>query len=304
MCDKCSFTIDYTAPLHKAFVHSQLDGMCKNSMASNYSRKPYKRGVRVYEPDQNNKLRMLIQWNPFHESIPFIRVDFNPAYADPYHVFATLEGILPGGLADISNHAIITRFDATVDLTGIKPHQLLAYYEKKRISEVHCKSGVIETLYLGERGSNNQVAIYDKQLQIKEKNQKFGLNLTAPKKHTTRVEIRMKPECTFDNLIAVKNPFEKLMLRVEFHHYETEELWRLFMVATRHLGLQAALYQLDPYNRQKFRERVEATPNTWWKPKIIWNDWAKVVQSITSPPKGNAWVDGVIGAINCTDALA
>lgn len=300
MCDKCSFTIHYQKLPDRDFVSSQLEGMLKCSLGSNYFRKPYKRGIKIYEPDQNNKLRMLIQWSPIFESVAYLRVDFNPAYADSNHIFATLIGVLPGGLDDIRSHGVITRFDATVDVTGIKPHQLLAYYPKKRISEVHCKSGEIETLYLGEAGGNNRIVIYDKQLQIKEKNQKFGLKLPELKKHTTRIEIRMKPECTFKELLAIENPFDKLMLRVEFEHYEKEELWRLFMVAARFLGLQDALYQLDDHTRKKFRERVEATPNAWWKPKEIWNDWSKVVHLICEPLNSKSWATEIIGAINCT----
>ena len=282
-CDKLSFTLDYQSKFDQQKVASTLDEMLKYKIASNYGRKPYKRGIRVYEPNIKNQLCMLIQWHPFHETIPFVRVDFNPSYADITHIYALLSEILPGGLDDISEVAKVTRLDATVDLANIKPHQLLAYYPQKQISQIYCKSGNIETLYLGKRGENNLIVIYDKQLEIKEKNQKYGLNLPELKKSTTRIEIRMKPDCGFSELLNVENPFKKLLLRVEFDHYEDEQLWRLFMATVRHRGLQDSLSLLDDATRKKFRDRVSATPNSWWKPDEIWKAWPKLVDGLRNP---------------------
>ena len=77
VCDKLSFTLDYQSKSDQQNVASGLDEMLKFKLATNYGRRPYKRGIRVYEPDIKNQLRMLIQWQPFHESTPFVRVDFN-----------------------------------------------------------------------------------------------------------------------------------------------------------------------------------------------------------------------------------
>jgi hypothetical protein len=283
VCDKLSFTLDYQSKSDQHNVASGLDEMLKFKLAKNYGRRPYKRGIRVYEPDIKNQLHMLIQWQPFHESTPFVRVDFNPSHADIAHIYATLTTILPGGLDDLNNFAKVTRLDATVDLGNIKPQQLLAYYPQKQISQIHCKSGNIETLYLGKRGEDNLIVIYDKQLEIKEKNQKYGLNFPEPKSKTTRVEIRMKPDCGFAELINVENPFKKLLLRVEFEYYEDEQLWRLFMATVRHRGLQDSLSLLDDATRKKFRDRVSATPNSWWKPDEIWKAWPKLVGDLLNP---------------------
>lgn len=282
-CDKLSFTLDYQSTSEKQKVASMLEEMLAYKLASSYGRKPYKRGIRVYEPNVKNQLRMLIQWHPFHESIPFVRVDFNPSHADIEHIYATLLQVLPGGFGDLSNLAKVTRLDATVDISNIKPHQLLAYYPQKQISQIHCKSGNIETLYLGKRGDDNLIVIYDKQLEIKEKNQKYGLKLPELKVRTTRVEIRMKPDCGFSELMNVENPFKKLLLRVEFDYYEDEQLWRLFMATVRHRGLQDSLSLLDEATRKKFRDRVNATPNSWWKPDEIWMAWPKLVEGLCNP---------------------
>lgn len=282
-CDKLAFTIPYKSKAEKQKVGSSLEEMLKLKMASSYGKGRYRRGIRVFEPDLNNRLRMLIQWNPYDESAAYVRVDFNPTYADTLNVYATLSQVLPGGLDDLASFAKITRFDAAVDLTNIKPHQLLAYYPQKQISQIECKSGNIETLYLGKRGQSNLVVIYDKQLQIKEKNQKYSLKLPELKQRTTRIEIRMTPECGFADLVKVENPFKKLSLRVEFDYYENEQLWRLFMATVRHRGMQDSLSLLDDATRKKFRERVLATPNSWWKPDEIWEGWPKLVEDLCNP---------------------
>lgn len=282
-CDKLAFTIPYKSKAEKQKVASSLEEMLKLKMASSYGNYPYRRGIRVFNPDMNNRMRMFIQWNPYDENAAYVRVDFNPTYADKLHVYAILSEVLPGGLDDLANLAKITRFDAAVDLSNIKPHQLLAYYPQKQISRIHCKSGNIETLYLGKRGQSNMVVIYDKQLQIKEKNQKYGLKLPELEQRTTRIEIRMTPECGFAALTKVQNPFKKLTLSVESHHYQNEQLWRLFMATVRHRGLQDSLPLLDEATREKFRKRVIATPDSWWKPEEIWKAWPKLVEDLCNP---------------------
>lgn len=282
-CDKLAFTIPYKSKAEKHEVASALEAMLKLKMASSYGKYPYRRGIRVFEPDLNNRLKMLIQWNPYDENASYVRVDFNPTYADKLNVYATLSEVLPGGLDDLASFAKITRFDAAVDLNNIKPHQLYAYYPQKQISEIYCKSGNIESLYLGKRGQSNMVIIYDKQLQIKEINQKYGLKVPELKQRTTRVEIRMTPECSFAALINVQNPFKKLTLKVESHHYQNEQLWRVFMATVRHRGLQDSLSLLDDATREKFRKRVIATPDSWWKPAEIWKAWPKLVEDLCNP---------------------
>jgi hypothetical protein len=162
----------------------------------------------------------------------------------------------------------------------VRPDQLQAYYPSKQISRVHCKSGRLESLYIGKRGEDNFVRIYDKKLHSQEMNAQFGLKLPVPLTETTRIEICMMPKCGFESLISVANPFEKLILETQFPSFEKEQLWRTFRVAAQFIGLPSALLMLDPTTRAKYIARFKATPSTWWKPQEIWKQWPSVVEGV------------------------
>lgn len=288
VCDKLSVTIDYKNEKDRLQLIAQLNDLSQQSeMVYQFKKWPYQYGLRVREPDIKNRLLMLIQWKPVLQGMGFFRVDFNPAHADMSNVFAVLDAVLPGGYADLKAFGKITRFDASVDLSNIRPDGLLAYYPKKQISQIHCKSGKIETLYLGKRGEGNLVVIYDKQREIKEKNQKYKLDIPELKIKTTRVEIRMHPDCNFENFLKIENPFSNLDLKSEFGYFEDEELWRLFIATCRHRGEVDALALLDSETRKKFRSRILAMPCSWWQPNLIWIDWPSVVNNIFESPKSS-----------------
>ena len=181
---------------------------------------------------------------------------------------------------DVTKLGVVTRFDAAVDLLGVCPDELLAYYPSKQISVVHCKSGKMETYSLGKKGEDNYVQLYDKQLEVKEKNAKFGLKNKVPDTAVTRIEIRMKPDCKFSDLLVVKNPFKKLILKTHYPETKQTELWRLFIATARFSGLQSALQMLDPATRIKFQKRIQEYPSAWWKPDDVWKAWPGVVSGL------------------------
>lgn len=275
-CDKLSFTVDYLLKSE----HQHLEQTVKDlgSQAMPYKRRPYKKGVKVYQGEYPSQMMMVIQWEPIHSGVAFLRVDFNPSKADTAHVFNVLNEVLPDGWADVLTRAVFTRFDAAVDVQGVMPHQLLAYYPKKTVSRIHCKSGVIETMYIGTAEAANRVVVYDKRLQVMEMNKKFNLKLPLPKAATTRVEIRMKPDVQADGLVGLENPFENLLLRqYSLLPKDGPELWRTFVALVQFRGAQDALLVLDQPTRDKFRATLKAVPCNWWRPEKLWEGWANLV---------------------------
>lgn len=275
-CDKLSFTVEYLEISEHQHIEKTVKALGK--LAVPYKKRPYRKGVKVYEGEYPSQMTMLIQWEPIHSGVSYLRVDCNPAHADMNQVFAILNEVLPGGFDDVLLRAVFTRFDAAVDITGILPHQLLAYYPKKTVSQIHCKSGRIETLYLGTPEAANRVVIYDKLLQIKETNKKYHLSQTLPKLPTTRVEIRMKPEVQASGLGPFENPFSNLLLK-QFSMLSEEgpELWRTFVALLPIRGAQDALLLLDEQTRKKFRMKLKMVPCNWWKPENIWQGWDKLL---------------------------
>ena len=210
-----------------------------------------------------------------------MRVDFNPHYVDMEQACALLIQILPGGLDDLYSKARITRFDVSVDLVGILPDEFLAYASGKSISKVYCKSGKTETLELGASESPNIVVIYNKQLEVKEKNIKKKTNIPVPKEPTTRVEIKLKPGMDIEGLISIANPFQSLVIRpfaaLSFVQTET---WRLFVAVAQWRGAQDALLMLDEDTRKVFRKQIESVKCDWYNPDAIWSTWQKLLSEV------------------------
>jgi hypothetical protein len=280
VCDKLSFVLAYQTKAEQDAVAAGLEEIITYKMGSPYRKRPYKCGVKLYEPEVQNKLRMLAQWSPMHEGIPFARIDLNPSHADMFAIKATLLTAIPNWESDVSSLARVTRFDAAVDLVGVRSDELLAYYPSKQISQTYSKSSRMESYYIGKPGEDNFIAIYDKRLQIKEKNAKYGLKIPIPAFEITRVEIRMKPDCSFQCLLDMANPFEKLTLKTHQNFPKNDELWELFVATARYEGLQNALQRLNPATRLKFHKRIKDYPSVWWKPKEIWAAWPGLVTEL------------------------
>lgn len=280
-CDKLSFTIDYINHDEQAHIVQVINELVLSKMAQPYWRWPYKKGVCIYLGEYPSQIRMIILWEPSYAGAGYMRVDLNPNYADMDYVYALLSQILPGGITDVYLKARITRFDVSVDLVGIRPDEFLAYASGKQISKIHCKSGKTETLYLGGQDSDNMIAIYNKQLEVKEKNNKYKTNIPVPKWPTTRLEIRLKPGMDIEGLIDFANPFENLVIR-PFASVPVvdSELWRLFVALAQFRGAHDALLMLDESNRKKFRQRIEAVKCDWWNPAIIWGTWEELLSEV------------------------
>src|SRR5450759_357481 len=279
-CDKLSFTIDDIDNYDCAHIVHVINELVSLKLARKHWSKNYKHCVSIFEGEFPSKMLMLVQWEPHFMNAGYIRVELNPNYADMNHVCALLMEILPGGIEDVHTKARITRFDVSLDLVGLQPDELLAYAPGKQISRIYCKSGKIETLYLGGYDSGT-IVIYDKQLEVKEKNSKYKTNIPVPKEPTTRIEIRLKPGMGIDELLHIKNPFQTLVIRtfasMSFVH---TELWRLFFAVAQSRGAQDALLMLDENTRKKFRPQIESVKCDWYNPDAIWSTWHQLLSEV------------------------
>ncbi len=280
-CDKLSFTIGYKSSSEQAHIASAGNELLAMKGSLPYNRRPYKKGVRIYSGDYPSSVRMLIQWAPNKPDKSFLRVDFNPAYADMDDVWTKLDIILPGGIDDYQTKSTITRFDATVDIYGYTPAELFASYPSMSITKLECKSGEIESLYLGSAEASKRIVIYDKMRHIKEMKKKYHLSLPFPKCPTTRVEIRITDGVHAQDLVNFANPFSKLLLRpAALMPPANNQAWKLFVALARHRGAQDALLLLNESTRKTFKAKIETAPNNWWKPTEVWKSWPTLVSNV------------------------
>lgn len=162
-CDKFTFTIDYKSEAEKQHVLKAIKELksYKTMYAGSFSKQSYKQGVFIC-PDENIlSERMLILCGPKTSGKSFLRVAYNPARIDLEGCYSILHELLPGGVEDIKTRACCTRFDATVDVKGITPDQLLVYYSKMQVSRSFRKGGRCETLDIGRYDGDRRAVIYD-----------------------------------------------------------------------------------------------------------------------------------------------
>lgn len=304
-CDKLSMTLQIPSPSERATLINRLEKDLDDGYSYWGPKGRYKRGFRyiahsdnyyTVPNDSGDDYNLVIQCDPFDESLGFFRMEVNPSKAVMVKVKKTIDKLLPGGYARLTKQGRITRFDATVDVQDVQIDELLFYHPKMTKTGHFLKSGAVETVYIGSQDSLKQFCIYDKAAEIHRKNQQKKvewLKEPAPKKPVTRIEARIYPkgEMTFNSLLSFQNPFEKLRvsaLKSLSTQYENDFIWKLFIDSCRFRTMQAALLRLPKNERAKYQCRIkEAGFVGWWKPNNVWEQLPKVVQRITSPSK--AW---------------
>jgi len=282
-CDKLTFTIDYKHPVERAWVSDRMKEFCSQKLqVKQHPGQRYKHRVFVYQGAYPSTMQMLIEYEPKASGLSYVRIDFNPAHCDMDAVKALLLSVLPGGLDDLPVRAKVTRIDLSVDLIGVHIDSLLLAFPGMQVSQVHCKSGLTETLYLGGYEGAKHVVVYDKVQEVKHLNATKHLKKQLPADPTTRIEIRLRPECGLAQLADMENQFKKLILSSWATAPKQDNLtWKLFIALAQCRGLHDALLMIDDKPlRKKYREQVAGASPHWWKGDSIWEGWPKVLTEV------------------------
>src|ERR1022692_3857131 len=205
-CDKLAIVIQYKTSAERNHVRQGLKYLKYNShghYAYDGGKAKYKSGFYLYVELSEMVSKLLIQADPKYYTDHFLRVDYNPAHADPGTVRWLLDQVLPGGWMDIATHSTCTRFDATVDVTGVSVEELLVCYPQMSRSRVICKSGKTETYELGAYQGDKHVVIYEKCAEIKQWNAKHAIKKAVPTCPVAALEIVLRPSIPFDGLIQL-----------------------------------------------------------------------------------------------------
>lgn len=279
-CDKFTFTVNYKTPAerqHVLKVIKELKGY-KTMYAGTFSKQSYKQGIFVC-PDENvMSERLLILCDPKQPEKSFLRVAYNPARIDLEGCYGILGTLLPGGIADIRERGCCTRFDATVDVKGITPDELLVYYPKMQVSRSFRKSGHCETLDLGRYDGDRRAVVYDKVAKIKRWNEQHMVKQPVPRKLTTRIEMVMRPGLVYEGMVGISNPLAPLSISTFAALSGTDtELFRMFIAAAQVHGAHDMLAILGENNRKLFKKILDQCASPWWEPEKLWNQWPKLL---------------------------
>ena len=284
-CDKFTFTINYKSGTERKHVLNcikELKGY-KTMFAGSFSKQSYKQGVFIC-PDENvMSERLLILCDPKNPEKSFLRVAYNPARIDMLGCSGILSQLLPGGIEDIRERGRCTRFDATVDATGITPDQLLAYYSGMQVSRSYRKSGHCETLDIGRYDGDRRAVVYDKVAQAKRWNENHVVKVPVPKEPTTRLEIVMRHGLDYKGMGVIKNPLTPLSISTFAALSGTDtDLFRMFMAAAQAHGAHDMLLLLGENTRKQYRKILGQSGCPWWQPEKLWLQWPTLLEQTFS----------------------
>jgi len=281
-CDKFTFTVDYNSADEKQHILQTIKELksYKCMYAGSFSKMHYKEGIFVC-PDENKlSERMLILCGPKKPGKAFLRVGYNPARIDADACWNILNALLPGGIEDIQKFATCTRLDATVDVTGVHPDQILVYYPKMQVSRSFRKGGHCETLEMGRYDGDKRIVVYDKVAKIKHWNEKHAMKQPVPDKPTTRIEIVLRPGLPFNGMLGLTDMFSPLNIAayVPTAHAETKsETFRMFIAASQVHGAHDMLLLLNESTRKAFKKILGQSACPWWQPAKLWGQWPALV---------------------------
>lgn len=278
-CDKMSLT--YEPPIED---HAKIIVNVKMMLEEGYAKPSYTpmydKSISVFLGNSTDD-KLLIQYRPKMVGPKFVRLEFNPSKGFLPEIGLLLNMVFPQGVKGILEHSACTRGDLTVDCHGIDINDLLVWYPQFQRTQSFCRSGKLQTYYLGATDSSLRICVYDLVAKLKRENYKRNCKHEIPGHAVTRVEARVRKDVALKSLGTIPNPFKALHIatysRLPKAH---DEKFNLFMEVCRSRGTQDALLMLDESTRKVFRQKLETGKCKWWQPDDIGMQWPLVVKTL------------------------
>jgi hypothetical protein len=162
-----------------------------------YSKSPYRSVIDLRIPDNafTEDNLVLLELDAKVKGISFLRIEYSPSKV-PFSVLsACLNDIMPKGIDCIFEKGKVTRLDIAMDIKDVKPYQIILDYMKSRFRTSIIESGRPDSIYIGKDTGENQVYMYDKAKEMKDKNKIKPLSeFQFPEYDITRIELRHRPD--------------------------------------------------------------------------------------------------------------
>lgn len=196
LIDKLSVCVNYTDPDLRQDIrvglYQQANDVSAGIISASGKSGGYKIGLRLHFPLPEGTFsrdHALIQADPYNQSAPFIRCEFNPAKAGPSGIDELKLFLLvatPGGYKDFIASGRVTRLDLAVDVPGVDVDRICIRFKRTRAGCVFTGAdGGLETLYSG-RSRGNQLVVYDRLKKLGKKEAHCATETV------TRIEVRLK----------------------------------------------------------------------------------------------------------------
>ena len=249
----------------------------------------------------------LCQLDPVQEKVAAFRMEYNPANlatGDGKVLKEHLQGLFLDEYHAVMSHARITQIDVAVDIANVQMGELLVSERRRRKSAVWGKefdrNGALETVYLGAPRSDEQIRVYNKEVQLRVSGgPDLGYRLTrveavliprvpvpltvADKGDTTNpVQTRYQSGILLHQTGRLENPFARIQLASvsALEKLGAHYRGRLFLACCHHNGTQSALNILPDALRKRYVKRLLRAEFDWWQPETIWKSLDDALKSL------------------------
>lgn len=213
-----------------------------------------------------------IHVGPYYEENAFLRFEWSPANAGDigYESVSDFINYLADHCHGITRHSFnITRLDFAVDITGVRPDDLIIDIAgMRRSAGDYDVNGRTETLEIGHKKGKRRYIIYDKTVEAATR------RVVMPQ--VTRFEARLRDNFSTSDLQSISNPL--LPVRVEEWIHITDAVISdrrriMFLDSCRYRGKMAALRFYSSNGRQQMREWLNRVARAaWWEPEGLWRE--------------------------------
>ena len=218
----------------------------------------YREGLKLADPVASREY-VLIQWAPYLlGSVPFVRVEFNPAKALGFR--DVLTGHILPFLEREWSAVHITRIDVAIDYpVALQEHVYFAGNHKGAIYYAHG----IETIYLGAAQSDTRLRIYDKAKELAVTGE------PVPEHPLTRIEAqRRSTGLSGADVDCLRNPFERLQISRPTP-VGLPYRFDLYLKEAEAHGADYVVKRLTRAERKHFKDVLATMPPTVRHPKAV-----------------------------------
>lgn len=218
-----------------------------------------------------------------------IRIEFNPEGITADHIDATHEFFAllfnDAELVGRRDHCRVTRADIAIDLMGLRTDEVVVTSSNKRKGNIWTgRTGEIETIYCGTRGSRNCIRAYQKPWPP----QSHGLDRPlrrVRRRPRIRAEVEWKPYLDFYDLYDAPNPLRGLLVSYLPEVLSSPALSRHesrhFIDSCFRRGPQGALALIDNEpDKRRYRRALGDARIRELDIDVAWEEWPAQVNRI------------------------
>jgi hypothetical protein len=243
----------------------------KQDFGTIYTGHEYEHSGFIYYGGSKSK-KVFVQISPLNKLSDykqnFMRVELNPRRFTPFEQTQVVNMVrhlaCPPALEPITSILKVTRVDYAIDFKGLNIADILVRVKGFRKCKYYCNenTGKIESIYIGS--ARRIVKVYDKVAEMN-KNREF---VVVGKQDICRVEILLRPNCTIDELLDLKNPFTLNVYRRNLSRSDFDDD---FLEQVNNIGLQEALKALKKGKKQFVLKRLSKYEIDLFDSKVIWS---------------------------------